>query len=577
MERSEQDWRASGKLRGEVTGPIAMHLCVAEPAIAVIVNTSTKLSKLLSFAVTCREDFNTLKSAFKDMFVDITIMNQAVDIPRPFPPQLLGEIGLVQLIDEVSCSPVIRSFLANETGLGTHLLGKATNAADLAGKLSSENLGSRLMEHSRGFTATILEPMTAAQSRGNTARKMVQHSGFRSRYMRPTDPPVLKSNNVDISKGPGCIKSSTGGTEEVQERRTSLEAQIADKTRVLQEIENVQRGLSTKLQQLMSESDVINTSKRTLAVAKKAPDIIKGKRDTSRSKISDLEKQLHSGIEAESKILKSTLKKAMDLLLKGMDEAVKAGEEFRVHRVSYEILKSVHDDIQEELSNTSLKLRDARAGIASFARAVKDATEQQQQAVKDRNEKEVELREIIDDMGGEEVFINEVYPKVIEHCPEGTVDEINARIGRLQALINQSIDNPDLRDRHAVSSAELARLTVEVEAAQDAENNVQGHFDARKEIWLKAVQTIQEKISRLFKQYMEELNFAGQVELVKEGTIMDYKMQIQVSFRENSLISNLDASKHSGGERAVSTVMYLMALQELTSAPFRVVDEINQG
>ena len=39
----------------------------------------------------------------------------------------------------------------------------------------------------------------------------------------------------------------------------------------------------------------------------------------------------------------------------------------------------------------------------------------------------------------------------------------------------------------------------------------------------------------------------------------------------------MDGSKQSGGERAVATVMYLMALQELTRAPFRVVDEINQG
>ncbi|CAJ0828551.1 1601_t:CDS:2 [Entrophospora sp. SA101] len=30
-------------------------------------------------------------------------------------------------------------------------------------------------------------------------------------------------------------------------------------------------------------------------------------------------------------------------------------------------------------------------------------------------------------------------------------------------------------------------------------------------------------------------------------------------------------------ERSVSTIMYLMALQELAKTPFRVVDEINQG
>lgn len=39
----------------------------------------------------------------------------------------------------------------------------------------------------------------------------------------------------------------------------------------------------------------------------------------------------------------------------------------------------------------------------------------------------------------------------------------------------------------------------------------------------------------------------------------------------------LNSQRQSGGERAVSTIFYLMALQSLSRAPFRVVDEINQG
>ncbi len=33
----------------------------------------------------------------------------------------------------------------------------------------------------------------------------------------------------------------------------------------------------------------------------------------------------------------------------------------------------------------------------------------------------------------------------------------------------------------------------------------------------------------------------------------------------------------SGGERSVSTMLFLLSLQQLTHSPFRVVDEINQG
>ena len=39
----------------------------------------------------------------------------------------------------------------------------------------------------------------------------------------------------------------------------------------------------------------------------------------------------------------------------------------------------------------------------------------------------------------------------------------------------------------------------------------------------------------------------------------------------------MTSHRQSGGERAVSTIFYLMSLQSLTPSPFRVVDEINQG
>lgn len=46
---------------------------------------------------------------------------------------------------------------------------------------------------------------------------------------------------------------------------------------------------------------------------------------------------------------------------------------------------------------------------------------------------------------------------------------------------------------------------------------------------------------------------------------------------EDEPLSVLDSHRQSGGERAVSTIFYLMALQSLARAPFRLVDEINQG
>ena len=54
-------------------------------------------------------------------------------------------------------------------------------------------------------------------------------------------------------------------------------------------------------------------------------------------------------------------------------------------------------------------------------------------------------------------------------------------------------------------------------------------------------------------------------------------MMLTVANRANETLQRLDQHRQSGGERAVSTIFYLMSLQSMAQAPFRVVDEINQG
>jgi len=41
-------------------------------------------------------------------------------------------------------------------------------------------------------------------------------------------------------------------------------------------------------------------------------------------------------------------------------------------------------------------------------------------------------------------------------------------------------------------------------------------------------------------------------------------------------LKQLDTKCQSGGERALSTALFFLALQKLTHFPFRIVDEINQ-
>lgn len=61
-----------------------------------------------------------------------------------------------------------------------------------------------------------------------------------------------------------------------------------------------------------------------------------------------------------------------------------------------------------------------------------------------------------------------------------------------------------------------------------------------------------------------------------EDNYEKYGVKIKVKFRAKDSLHVLTQYHQSGGEKSVSTILYLMSLQELTRCPFRVVDEINQ-
>ena len=97
--------------------------------------------------------------------------------------------------------------------------------------------------------------------------------------------------------------------------------------------------------------------------------------------------------------------------------------------------------------------------------------------------------------------------------------------------------------------------------------------------WLPRLRELVEHINENFKSNFASIGCAGEVKLNEDAgeSFEDWRLEIWVKFRASTDMHILDHHRQSGGERSVSTMLYLISLQELTNAPFRVVDEINQG
>ena len=181
----------------------------------------------------------------------------------------------------------------------------------------------------------------------------------------------------------------------------------------------------------------------------------------------------------------------------------------------------------------------------------------------------------------------------LEALPVTTIAETEAAIDEARAKVDGIDANPDVIRQYEERKREIEILRQQLSDLKDCKDLKLLDLKRMRAPWEQALQNSVEKVNALFSTYMAELGNAGEVRLKKgdedlrrtddeegagsTGSFKDWGIEIAVKFREASKLQALSARVQSGGERSVSTIMYLMALQELMASPFRCVDEINQG
>lgn len=125
---------------------------------------------------------------------------------------------------------------------------------------------------------------------------------------------------------------------------------------------------------------------------------------------------------------------------------------------------------------------------------------------------------------------------------------------------------------------EIANLENHIHDSRHSITAKQEEIDTDKAIWLPQIVDMIDKINSNFAKFFATLNCVGEVRLCQKDDDFDkWEIEILVQFRDDEKLQRLTAQRQSGGEKSVSTILYLLALQELSNSPFRVVDEINQG
>lgn len=160
-----------------------------------------------------------------------------------------------------------------------------------------------------------------------------------------------------------------------------------------------------------------------------------------------------------------------------------------------------------------------------------------------------------------------------------TVEELEVTIQDMTSQANSILFvNHNIMEEYESRQRKIEALKNKQEADEKELTSRLDEINSLKASWLPKLRDLVVRINETFSRNFKEMAVAGEVSLDEHDTDFDqYGILIKVKFRQTGELQVLSAHHQSGGERSVSTILYLVSLQDLTNCPFRVVDEINQG
>ena len=148
---------------------------------------------------------------------------------------------------------------------------------------------------------------------------------------------------------------------------------------------------------------------------------------------------------------------------------------------------------------------------------------------------------------------------------------------RLQGILNNGMAQDVLQ--YEERQKEITRLEREIEKMLGQIERGQTATIEMKQDLIGRITNMVSSVAIKFKAAMLEIDCHGDIKLDKTENPEDLEswgIDILVKFRKQEKLQSLSAFRQSGGEKSVSTMLYLMSLSA-DKMGFRVVDEINQG
>ncbi|KAF7187362.1 Structural maintenance of chromosomes protein 5 [Pseudocercospora fuligena] len=562
------DWLQDNReqFTGNVFGPAMVECSVKNKHQANMVEAIIGGGDLKAFTVVNREDFRKLidhgSKTMKLWDLAVQSVSQPLsDFEHPLSDEQLKSLGLEGWVQDLLEGPdAVLAMLCSNRNLHKIPYGKTENFDD-----------TQIESLKRAGIMSWVTPKktwTVARRYGHDSIKV---SSFNPAKLL-TDAPV-----------------NTQAEQEIGRKIAEWEDEIRQIAEEMKGVKARASQLQRQKKDLIAERDDLKKEKEEKQKQVAMWQGLETKIANAEKKIEDAQAAVKSGygkVQAiKDKELDLLLKKGQRALdyarlldsLRKLHEQLFEAEIIRIEAESdYEQLKAQNEEERTQLAERQAEVARLVAVEGQLKRSGEALVERIQQLSSDLTPEEDEVRQ-------------EITGKTLEEL-NAMIEQQKARLEMVGHTGGQNLlkEYEDRERKIEQKRAQLNTLESDLEELDAKITEVRGR-------WEPELDELIASISEAFSENFARVQCAGEVAVHKDEDFEQWAIQIKVKFRyvtltpltitittdtprrENESLSILDSHRQSGGERAVSTIFYLMALQSLARAPFRVVDEINQG
>jgi chromosome segregation ATPase len=566
------DWIQKNRqtFTGKVFGPAILECSVKDTRHANLIESVLGQADMVCITVTHKDDFNMLQRELLNTQRLSDINLRMMDAPlsrweRPYSEAQLRQLGLnTYVLDLLEGPDEVLSMLCDNRNI--HMYGVAFQ------DLSSQQFDGMM-------STTISSWATPTETYNVSRRKEYGDAGISTRTARIRPARFFTSQPVDTHAEQEYRNTIAELKDELQEAQRQAEAHRATTARY-----------GTEHKQILAQKKEIEAEKKQAQDARsewqKLPVKIAGyvtKRDALDERHASFRARLQEIADRQDKLALDRAQDALTLvssvqsLQKLETDNLQATLALIEGESDFQILKAHSEEVRQNLAQREQDVRKLIAERDDLKKVATAGLKACNELLLNLSERETEIYSEFNTLNLDEY--------------EAEIDSTKARLEMVHG------GNPQILLEFEKRAGDIERAKRKLETIENELVELQQNIDEIRQKWEPELDQLIGQISDAFSENFAKINCAGQVEVYKEEDDFNkWAIQIQVKFRygtarlmlfinitliqhhrENEQLSVLDSHRQSGGERAVSTIFYLMALQSLARAPFRVVDEINQG